>query len=128
MSKPEFYVFKNWNIDSQNYWEFYETRDTNRYLSLNVVPVADVPANYFSEILGDDWEQYRDLAMGLEVQIESAATPKFIQDTTNKLRQFFLDIADGPSINHDHREGVVIRLFSGESFKAISNRYLLKQK
>jgi RNA ligase (TIGR02306 family) len=128
VSKPEFYIFKNWCIDTQNYWEFYETRDSNNYLDLNVVPIADVPANYFSDILGEDWENYRDLAMRREVQLEPDEIQKFIQDGTNKLRQYFLDIADGPSLNHDNREGVVIRMFTGESFKAISNKYLLKQK
>ena len=39
-----------------------------------------------------------------------------------------LEFAEGPSINHKTREGIVIKSMDGDfSFKAISNRFLLKE-
>lgn len=40
-----------------------------------------------------------------------------------------LELADGPSLNHPVREGLVFKRMDGKfSFKAISNRFLLKEK
>jgi hypothetical protein len=40
-----------------------------------------------------------------------------------------LAFAEGPSLNHPTREGVVFKRIDGTfSFKAISNKFLLKQK
>ena len=93
----KFFVFDVWDIDGQRYLNHWERRSV-----LNGVGDID--------------------------HVDHA--PVLTVDTLQKLEltdvQSILAYAEGKSINHPVREGVVFKNMKGESFKAISQKFLLK--
>jgi RNA ligase (TIGR02306 family) len=67
----------------------------------------------------------RDMVLHVPVIHENVSLDTLGLDTIDKL----LAYSDGPSINHPVREGFVYKRLDGKfSFKAISNKYLLKEE
>lgn len=99
VDKPEFYVYSIFNIDAQEYMLPAQARLVVQDLGLNYVPVL---------------EHYAELPEG-----EPAEVVKKI-----------LEMAEGPGMNPGvKREGCVFKSeMTGESFKAISNFYLLQKE
>lgn len=99
VDKPEFYVYSVFNIDAQEYMLPAQARRVVQDLGLDYVPVL---------------EHYAELPEG-----EPAEVVKKI-----------LEMAEGPGMNPGvKREGLVFKSeMTGESFKAISNSYLLQKE
>lgn len=137
VNEPEFHVFKMFRIQAKEYVTLNFMKVVTEEMGLKSVPVVELfdkdgnTVESFAEILGENWVRYRDIALGLESprgEAEAIEQTEWVKEQTARLRQFFLDNADGKSLNHDHREGIVVYFGTGQSFKAISNRYLLKEK
>lgn len=98
LTKPEFFLFNIWDIDQQRYLTPAERADIVEELQVKTVPILHTNLKVFE--IGND-----------------------IND--------ILLFAEGESINNPIREGLVFKsniLYKGElfSFKAISNKFLLK--
>lgn len=98
LTKPEFFLFNVWDIDQQRYLTPIERAEIVEELNVKMVPILHTNFKVFKE--------FKDV---------------------NSLLLF----AEGPSINNPIREGLVFKsnvLYKGElfSFKAISNKFLLK--
>ena len=98
LTKPEFFLFNVWDIDQQRYLTPIERAEIVDALNVKMVPILFTNFKVFKE--------FKDV---------------------NSLLLF----AEGPSINNPIREGLVFKsnvLYKGElfSFKAISNKFLLK--
>jgi RNA ligase (TIGR02306 family) len=103
LQTPEFFLFKIWDIDKQRYFSYSEKTEFLKETGLTRikhVPTYE-PIKLFS-----------------------------VFNTLNEILEF----AEGPSLNHPIREGLVFEsvdeLEQGGiiSFKAISNKFLLKEK
>ena len=98
LTKPEFFLFNIWDIDQQRYLTPIERTEIVETLGVKTVPILSTNFKVFTD--------FKDV---------------------NSLLLF----AEGPSINNPIREGLVFKsnvLYKGElfSFKAISNKFLLK--
>ena len=98
LAKPEFFLFNIWDIDQQRYLTPIERAEIVAELQVKTVPIVHTNFKVFKEF----------------TDIKS-----------------LLLFAEGPSIHNAIREGLVFKsnaLYKGElfSFKAISNKFLLK--
>lgn len=102
LKELNFYLYDVWSIKDQRYLGKYERWD---FLNHNDFEVEDVP------------------------YIESTTLAELDKLEGNTLMEKILFYADRPSMHHSIAEGVVFKLHNGSmSFKAISNRFLLKEK
>lgn len=103
VNRPDFFVYNMFDIENQEWFVPLATRDIAGVLGMKHVPILH------------DHIALKDLF------------PDATQDT---IIQQLLDYADGPSaFGGKFREGVVFKRVDGKfSFKAISNKYLLKEK
>lgn len=103
VSRPDFYVYNIFDIEQQAWLQPVKTRAICQTWGLNHVPILHEQITL------------KDLF------------PDATQDT---IIQQLLDYADGPSaFGGKFREGIVFKRMDGKfSFKAISNKYLLKEK
>jgi hypothetical protein len=98
LTAPAFYLFDIWDIDNQTYVTPEQRDYMCEYIGVNHVPVLDTKMRVFEKF--------------------------------TSIKEI-LDFAEGKSINSEIREGIVFKsnkLIDGEivSFKAISNKFLLK--
>lgn len=103
VNRPDFFVYNMFDIENQEWFVPLATRNVAQTLGLKHVPIVH------------DHISLREMF------------PDATQDT---IIQQLLDYADGPSaFGGKFREGVVFKRMDGKfSFKAISNKYLLKEK
>lgn len=103
VSKPEYYVYNVYNTRQQEYLKPCDTEKLCKRVGLNHVPI--LLNTTLEELFGEGLDKYT-------------------------LLQHILSYADGESgLKGKYREGVVFKSQeSSFSFKAISNKYLLKEK
>lgn len=104
VNRNEFHVFNVWDISTQQYWATTDVVELTKQLGINHVPVISDSTTLDDFIGGFD-------------------------GTERDFRQRLMAKADGQSINHDKREGIVFKSVDGQIiFKVISNNYLERKK
>ena len=104
VKENEFHVFNVWDIDAQKYLATTGVVNIAKQFKMNHVPIIADATTLVDFIGGFD-------------------------GTENDFRAKLMSMADGHSINHDKREGIVFKSVDGSIiFKVISNSYLERKK
>ena len=121
----DLYVFKIFNIDKYEILSRKETKEFCEKYNLNYINEIELEKDNFKDIVGtSDYDEVLKIVL-------SNSEMNFVEEqkvnlAINKIQEYFLENANGNSMNHQKREGIVIYFENGDVYKAISNKHLLK--